>query len=81
MKDETGGTCGMYGSRTKCMHSFWWGNLKEGDHLQKPRHEDTGWEGMEWINVAQDGDRWWDVVNGVMNLHRKVQTKETRQHG
>jgi hypothetical protein len=77
-KDETGGTCGMYGSRKKCMQGVWWGNMKEGDHLQKPRHEDAGWEGVGWTNVAQDRDRWWDVVNGVMNLHRQVQTKETR---
>jgi hypothetical protein len=24
--------------------------------------------GMDWINVAQDRDRWRDVVNAVMNL-------------
>jgi hypothetical protein len=23
---------------------------------------------MDWIDVAQDGDRWWAVVNLVMNL-------------
>jgi len=67
-----GGTCGMYGSRKKCMQGFWWGNLKEGDHLQKSRHEHTGWEGMDWINMAQDRDRWRDVVNGVMNRHCQV---------
>ena len=54
------------------MQGFWWGNLKEGDHLQKPRHEDTGWEDVDWINVAQDRDRWWDVVNSVMNMHCQV---------
>jgi len=47
-----GGACSMYGSMKKCMQGVWWGNLKEGDHLQKPRHEDTEWEGVEWINVA-----------------------------
>jgi len=24
---------------------------------------------MDWINLAQDRDRWWTVVNSVMNLH------------
>jgi hypothetical protein len=25
-------------------------------------------EGMGWIDVAQDRDRWWALVNAVMNL-------------
>jgi len=24
--------------------------------------------GMDWIDVAQDRDRWWALVNAVMNL-------------
>jgi len=24
--------------------------------------------GMDWIELAQDRDRWWALVNGVMNL-------------
>jgi hypothetical protein len=24
---------------------------------------------MDWIDLAQDRDRWWVVVNAVMNLH------------
>jgi len=24
--------------------------------------------GMDWINVAQDRDRWWELVNAVMKL-------------
>jgi hypothetical protein len=27
------------------------------------------WDGgMDWIGLAQDKDRWWAVVNAVMNL-------------
>jgi hypothetical protein len=28
---------------------------------------EVGWGGMDWINLAQDGDRWRAVVNTVMN--------------
>jgi hypothetical protein len=27
-----------------------------------------GFEGMDWIKLAQDRDRWWELVNVVMNL-------------
>ena len=27
-----------------------------------------GWGGMEWIDLAEDRDRWRAVVNVVMNL-------------
>jgi hypothetical protein len=30
--------------------------------------QEVGWRGMDWIDMAQDRDRWRDVVNAVMNL-------------
>jgi len=30
--------------------------------------QEVGFEGMPWINVAQDRDRWRLLVNAVMNL-------------
>jgi hypothetical protein len=30
--------------------------------------EKVGWWGMDWIELAQDRDRWWAVVNSLMNL-------------
>jgi hypothetical protein len=44
----------------------------------RPRHRwednikmdflEVGWEGMDCIDLAQDRDRWWALVNTVMNL-------------
>ena len=57
---------------------FWWGNLRERDHLGDPgvdgrfilrwsfRKWDVG--GMYWIELAQDRDRWLALVNALMNL-------------
>jgi len=57
---------------------FWWGNLRERDHLGNPgidvritlrgifRKWDVG--SMDWIELAQDRDRWWALVNAVMNF-------------
>jgi hypothetical protein len=28
----------------------------------------VGWEGVDWIDMAQDRDRWRALVNAVMNL-------------
>jgi len=30
--------------------------------------QEVGFEGIDWINVADDRDRWWALVNVVMNL-------------
>jgi hypothetical protein len=27
-----------------------------------------GWEGMDWIDLAQDRDQWRSLVHAVMNL-------------
>jgi hypothetical protein len=32
------------------------------------RDEVTGEWGIDWIDLAQDRDRWWALVNAVMNL-------------
>jgi hypothetical protein len=29
---------------------------------------EIGWDGMDWIDLAQDRDQWWSLVNMVMNL-------------
>jgi hypothetical protein len=30
--------------------------------------QEVGWEGVDWIDMAQDRERWWALVNAVMNL-------------
>jgi hypothetical protein len=56
---------------------FWWGDLRERDHLEHKRRwednikmdlQEVGWGGMECIYVAQDEERWQAFVNAVMNL-------------
>ena len=64
--------------RTGEVHvGFWWGNLRERDHLGYPGLGERiilkwifkKWDGgMDWIDLAQDTDRWRALVNTVMNL-------------
>jgi hypothetical protein len=30
--------------------------------------QEVGWGSMDWIDMAQDRDRWRDLVNAVINL-------------
>jgi hypothetical protein len=38
-----------------------------GDNI-KMNLQEVGWGGMDWIDMAQDRDRWQTLVNVVMNL-------------
>jgi len=52
---------------------FWWENLSERDHLENPGIDGRiilkcifrNWVvgGMEWIDLAQNRDRWRTLVN------------------
>ena len=34
----------------------------------KMNHEEVGCGGMDWLELAQDRDRWRELANAVMNL-------------
>jgi hypothetical protein len=60
------------------LYSVLWGNLRERNHLGDPGVDGRiilrwilrkyGSSGMNSIGLAQDRDRWWALVNSVMNL-------------
>jgi hypothetical protein len=64
--------------RAEVLTGFWWGNLRERYRLEDPRVD--GWiilswifrkwcEGeKDWIDLAQDRDRWRALVSTVLNL-------------
>jgi len=56
---------------------FWWGNLRERDHLEVPddvniilRWIFKKWDMGLWIGfyLTVVSDRWWELVNAVINL-------------
>jgi hypothetical protein len=58
---------------TKVHTGFWWGDLRKGDHVEDGRII-LRWlfkqwnEDMDWIELAQNRDRWRALVNAVMNF-------------
>jgi len=54
---------------------FWWGNLRERDHWENPDADgikldlqEVGGGCGDWLELAQDRDRWWALVSMVMNI-------------
>ena len=57
---------------------FWWGKPRERAHLGDPGVDgriilkrifaEVGCGGVDWIELAQDRDRWRAIVNAVMSL-------------
>ena len=63
--NERGDACSVYGGRGEAYTGFWWGNLRERDHLEDPdrdgriklrwifRKWDVGaWTGLIWLRIG-----------------------------
>jgi hypothetical protein len=61
------------------MHiGYWWESQKIKRPLGRPRYRwvdnvkmdlrEIGWDGMDWIDLAQDRNQWSALANTVMNL-------------
>ena len=72
-----GGACNTYGDRS----GIFWVLVRKPEGKRpfgrpRPRREDNvkmdlqevGFGGVDWIELAQDRDRWWALVDAIMNL-------------
>jgi hypothetical protein len=72
-----GGACSTYGVRrgvyrvlvgkSEGMRQLGGPRRRWEDHI-KMDLQNVWCEGMDWTELAQDRDRWWALVNAVMNL-------------
>jgi hypothetical protein len=74
--DEMGSECSMCGRDENCIQSLVrkpegrsplrTARCRQEDNIRMDLRE-IGWEGVDWILLAQDRDWWWVLVNAVMN--------------
>jgi hypothetical protein len=68
MENEMGGTCSTYGGELST--GFWWGNLRERDHLGDPGIDERiilKWVFRKWNVGAWTGSSWLRI--GTCNGH------------
>ena len=75
-KNETGGACSAYEGDRRGVYRVLVGKPEEKFGRLRRRREnnikmdpqEVGCGGMDWIDLAEDRDRWRTVVNTVMNI-------------
>jgi len=61
----------QYGGRTEVYTGFWWGNLRERDHLEDPGVNGRiilRWISRKWDVRAWTGSMWLRIGTGVGHL-------------
>jgi hypothetical protein len=51
----------------KVTSNFWLRSRRRWEDNIKLGVQEVGWGGMDWIDLARGKDRWWGLVNAVMN--------------
>jgi hypothetical protein len=68
--------CSTYGER-RVLYRVLVGKPEGKGSLRKPRRgwdnikmelQEVGCEGIDWIDLAEERERWWALLNAVMNL-------------
>jgi len=63
-KNEMGGECSAYGGRREAYTEFWWGKLREGEHLGDPgvdgrvifgKWDVEVWTRSSWVRIGTVG--------------------------
>jgi hypothetical protein len=77
IKNEMGGACSTYGEE-RGVYRVLVGKPEGRKPLGRPRHrwednirmdlQEVGCGCVDWMELAQDGDRWCVLVSAVMNL-------------
>jgi hypothetical protein len=73
-----GRACSTNGEEDECIYRIFVGNPEGKRPLGKLRRRwvdnikmdlrEIGWDGMDWVDLAQDRDKWRILVNTVMNI-------------
>ena len=64
---EKGGLYRVLVGKSECKRQVGTSRGRWKDNI-KVNIQEVGYEGMDWVELAQDRDRWQALVNAVMNI-------------